>query len=101
MKGITTESEQLLKKTNALADDVQRKSDSLQVLFDSSKDLGESLKSVNQSVRQVTTKVNAETSRNAETVSQAIQWGQAVLDFYTKFKQRKQQLEQKHSREEL
>lgn len=101
IEGITAESELLLKKTNALADDMQRKSDAVDVVFESAKDLGNSMKSFNKSVRVVSTKVSDQTSRNAETVSQAVQWGQAVLDFYTKYKQRKQQLERKTTEEEL
>ncbi|GIN11754.1 DUF948 domain-containing protein [Shouchella clausii] len=93
LRGITTESELLLKKTNALADDLQQKSESLNTVFGAAKELGESMKTLNQSVHQVSVKISDQTSRNAETVSQAVQWGQAVLDFYTKFKQRKQQLD--------
>jgi uncharacterized protein YoxC len=93
LRGITTESELLLKKTNVLADDLQQKSESLNTVFGAAKELGESMKTLNQSVHQVSTKISDQTSRNAETVSQAVQWGQAVLDFYTKFKQRKQQLD--------
>lgn len=93
LRGITTESELLLKKTNALADDLQQKSESLNTVFGAAKELGESMKTLNQSVHQVSDKISDQTSRNAETVSQAVQWGQAVLDFYTKFKQRKQQLD--------
>lgn len=101
LQGITEESELLLKKTNALADDIQRKSESINVVFESAKELGDSVKVFNHSVRQVSTKVSEQTSRNAETVSQAVQWGQAVLDFYTKFKQRKQQLDRKSTEEEI
>ncbi|SDB81210.1 DUF948 domain-containing protein [Shouchella lonarensis] len=99
LEGVSSETEQLLKKTNVLADDVKRKSDAIHHLFESAQELGDAVKTVNQSVRQASVTISEQTSKNAKTVSQAVQWGQAVLDFYTKLKARKAQKEAKEKGE--
>ena len=94
VNGITSETEQLLHKTNRLADDIQQKTEAVNTLFTSVKDLGQSVTQFNQSIRQVSNTVSSQTVEQSENIAKAVNWGTTALDLYTKFKLRKQTLDE-------
>lgn len=79
---IGSETAQLLHKTNAVADDVQKKVESLNVLFDAVKQVGSTVQTFNDSL---TKKLTA----NEQKLAQAVQWGNAFLEIWGKWKERK------------
>ncbi|WP_100399906.1 DUF948 domain-containing protein [Bacillus sp. FJAT-44742] len=91
IKGITTETEHLMEKTNKIADDVQYKSDSLNSLFVSLKDVGDSLQTMNRSFKDVSTTVSQQSQQRSEEVAKVVQWGNAAIDLYAKWKDKKRQ----------
>ncbi len=93
INGITKETEELLNRTNRLADDIHGKSESLNTVFSSVKELGESLGQVNQSIRHVSNTVSTQTVKQSEQIAKAVQWGNVAIDLYAKFKQKQKQNE--------
>ncbi len=89
LDGVTRETTDLLHKTNQLAEDVQKKSDSLNNVFSAVQDFGQSVQKVNQSVRKVTDQITVETERQSKQISQAVQWGNAALNLWEKYKLKK------------
>ncbi|MDE8564710.1 DUF948 domain-containing protein [Anoxybacillus rupiensis] len=79
---IGTETSQLLHKTNAAADDVQKKMESLNRLFDTVKQVGATIQTFNDSLAK-------QLSSNEQKVIQAVQWGNAFLEIWGKWKRRK------------
>lgn len=67
---IGTETAQLLHKTNAVADDVQKKIESLNVMFDAVKQVGSTVQTFNDSLTKKWT-------ANEQKIVQAVQWGNA------------------------
>lgn len=90
MEGITKESEQFIQKTNLIADDIQHKTNALNGLFTSFQEVGTSLQTVSRSVQEVSEMVDRYSKTRSEEVAQAVQWGQAAIDLYGKWKQRRQ-----------
>lgn len=91
VNGITKETEELLHRTNRLADDIEEKTSALSGLFSSVKELGDSFGKVNQSIRHVSDVVSTQTVQQSEQIAKAVQWGNVAIDLYDKFKKRKQQ----------
>ncbi|OLO40214.1 hypothetical protein BTR23_06880 [Alkalihalophilus pseudofirmus] len=91
LQGVTKETEFLLQKTNRLADDIHEKSQSLNTMFDSVKDLGQSVQTVNDSLKKVSNTVARQSEQQSAQVAQAVQWGNAAIDLYSKWKEKKQQ----------
>ncbi|SDI78976.1 DUF948 domain-containing protein [Natribacillus halophilus] len=89
LQGITTETENLVKTTNRLAEDFESKSESLEGLFSTAEDLGKSTEQVSDSIQNITHTVSQEAERNAEQVARVVQWGNACIDLYDKWKQRR------------
>ncbi|ANB57645.1 hypothetical protein GFC29_2073 [Anoxybacillus sp. B7M1] len=79
---IGTETSQLLHKTNAVADDVQKKMEILNGLFDNVKQVGATIQTFNNSLAK-------QLSSNEQKVIQAVQWGNAFLEIWGKWKRRK------------
>lgn len=79
---IGSETAQLLHKTNAVADDVQKKVESLNVLFDAVKQVGSTVQTFNDSLTKKWT-------TNQQKIVQAVQWGNAFLEIWGKWKERK------------
>ncbi|WP_100373798.1 DUF948 domain-containing protein [Bacillus sp. FJAT-45037] len=94
VNGITRETELLLNKTNLLADDINQKTQSLNTVFSSVKDLGDSVQQVNRSIRHVSDTVSTQAVKQSDQIAQAVQWGNVAIDFYTKFKARKEKQNQ-------
>jgi uncharacterized protein YoxC len=82
MNEIGTETTQLLHKTNAVADDVQKKVESLNAVFDAVKQVGATVQTFNDSL---TKKLTA----NEQKVAQVVQWGNALLEIWEKWKEKK------------
>ncbi|WP_338750731.1 DUF948 domain-containing protein [Bacillus sp. FJAT-52991] len=89
MQGITSETAELLHKTNVLAEDIQQKAGQLNTVFYAVKDVGSSVQKLNQSVKNVTTNVASDLEKNQHKISQAVQWGSVVKQMVDKFKERK------------
>ncbi|WLR44207.1 DUF948 domain-containing protein [Bacillus carboniphilus] len=93
LQGITTETTSLLHKTNALAEDVQQKSERLNVLVDGIKDVGTTVQSFNDSLQRASTSVSNQVHQNKEKVSQVIQWSNVFIDIWDKVKNKKSKSE--------
>ncbi|MDQ0254995.1 uncharacterized protein YoxC [Evansella vedderi] len=96
---ITKESTELLHKTNLLADDIQRKSDSLNSIFSAAKDLGESVQRINYSVKRVSEAVSKKADEQSEQVAQAVKWGNVALQFWEKWQAKKDERNKKENSE--
>ncbi|MRX72723.1 DUF948 domain-containing protein [Bacillus lacus] len=89
MRGITTETTELLHKTNLLADDIQQKSDKLNIVVTAVQDVGSSLKHFNQSVQRVSSSVTTNVEKNEDKISQVVQWSNAAMEIWDKWKTKK------------
>jgi uncharacterized protein YoxC len=86
VQGITAEAAQLLKKTNALADDVQKKVEGLNSLVHAVSDVGATVQSFNRSLRQISSAVTT----HREKATKVMQWGNAFIEIWEKWRERKQ-----------
>ncbi|WP_099550441.1 DUF948 domain-containing protein, partial [Pseudomonas sp. 2995-3] len=66
--GVTKESTGLLHKTNHLADDFKKKSESLDSVFFAARDLGDSLQQMNRTVKSVSNTVSQKANQQSEQV---------------------------------
>lgn len=82
MHEIGKETAQLLHKTNALADDVHKKAESLQSVFDAVKQVGVTVQTFSDSISKTLT-------TNEKKIAQAIQWGQTLIEIWTKWKEKR------------
>ncbi|QQK77357.1 DUF948 domain-containing protein [Salicibibacter cibarius] len=89
LQGITSETENLVKTTNRLAEDFESKSESLEGLFATAEDLGKTTERVSDSIQHMSRTVSQEADRNSEQVAQVVQWGSACIDLYEKWKNRR------------
>lgn len=90
LEGITLETTTLLHKTNELAEDIQHKSDKLNTVVESVKDVGTTIQHLNQSVKRVTTTATTNLEQNQDKVNQVVQWSNAAMEIWTKWKQKNQ-----------
>jgi uncharacterized protein YoxC len=90
LDGVTRETTVLLHKTNTLADDIQKKSESLNSVVVAVKDVGQSVNKFNQSLQNITTAVDRQLENNKEKISQIMQWSNVVLELKDKWKAKKQ-----------
>ncbi|MCP3762455.1 DUF948 domain-containing protein [Domibacillus sp. A3M-37] len=90
LKDVTAETAQLLHKTNALAEDVQHKTEQLNTVVYAVKDVGSSVHNLNHSLKKVTTTVASQMEKNQFKISQAVQWGNVIKQMVDKFKEDKQ-----------
>lgn len=93
LDGVTRETTDLLHKTNALAEDIQHKSENLNTVVDAVKDVGTSIKKFNGTINKVTTSVDQQIEESKDKVSQIVQWTNVVLELREKWVQRKQEKE--------
>ncbi|WP_027409621.1 DUF948 domain-containing protein [Anoxybacteroides tepidamans] len=82
---IGKETAQLLHKTNVAADHVQKKMESLTMLFDAVKQVGATVQMFNDSLSRKLT-------ANEQKVAQAVQWGNAFLEIWEKWKGRRKKV---------
>ncbi|MCL6570949.1 MAG: DUF948 domain-containing protein [Bacillus sp. (in: Bacteria)] len=90
LDGVTTETTMLLHKTNALADDIQQKSESLNSVVVAVKDVGATVAKFNGTLQNITNSVDREVEESKEKISQIIQWSNIILELKDKWQARKQ-----------
>ncbi|HEY2421662.1 MAG TPA: DUF948 domain-containing protein [Neobacillus sp.] len=90
LDGVTSETTILLQKTNALADDIGHKSESLTSVVEAVKDVGTTVTKFNGTLRNITNSFDHQVEQNREKISQIIQWSDVVLELKDKWKERKQ-----------
>jgi uncharacterized protein YoxC len=91
IEGVTTETTALLQKTNHLAEDLQRKSESLNRVVDAVKDVGTTVIHFNQTLQGITNAVDKQVEGNKEKISQVIQWSNVILELKDKWRSKKQE----------
>lgn len=96
LEGVTSETTLLLKKTNALAEDLQDKSERLNTVVDAVKDVGASVKKFNGTLINITETFDKQVDESKEKVSQIIQWTNVFLELKDKWQERKQAKTEKH-----
>jgi uncharacterized protein YoxC len=89
LQGVTLETTNLLHKTNALAEDIQVKSEKLNTVVDAVRGVGSSVTDLNASVRRITTTVSSQVENNEDKIAQVVQWSNVVLGIRDKWKERK------------
>ncbi|MDA7027269.1 DUF948 domain-containing protein [Bacillus sp. CLL-7-23] len=89
MKGITTETTELLHKTNRLAEDIQDKSLKLNTVVDAVQEVGTSIRQFNASIQQVSHTVTSVAEDNREKISQVVSWSNAALEIWNKWKRKR------------
>lgn len=82
IQAIGTETAELLHKTNAVVDDVQKKVESVNVLFEAVKQVGSTVQTFNDALTKKWT-------ANEQKLVQAVQWGNAFLGIWEKWKEKK------------
>jgi uncharacterized protein YoxC len=90
LDGVTAETTILLQKTNALADDIQQKSDRLNSVVEAVKDVGTTVTKFNGTLQNITNSVDKQVEESKEKVSQIVQWSNIVLELKDKWQARKQ-----------
>jgi uncharacterized protein YoxC len=90
LEGVTSETTTLLQKTNALADDIQQKSESLNSVVDAVKDVGVTVTKFNGTLQNITHTFDFQVEKNKEKISQIMQWSDILLEIKDKWKERKQ-----------
>nr|WP_246860966.1 DUF948 domain-containing protein [Bacillus sp. REN3] len=89
LDGVTRETTELLHKTNNLADDISRKSESLNSVIVAVKDVGNSVQRFNQTIHNVHSLVDQQIDRNKDKISQIVQWSNVFLELKEKWKSKK------------
>lgn len=89
LKGITSESAELLHKTNKLAEDVTEKTSRMNSVVDGIKGIGESLIDFNNSLKTASHQIAVVAEQNKEQTAQAMNWGTVGLELYKKYKRDK------------
>lgn len=90
IEGVTTETTSLLQRTNHLAEDLQRKSESLNSVVEAVKDVGSTVSHFNQTLQGITNAVDKQVEGNKEKISQVIQWSNVFIELKDKWKSKKQ-----------
>ncbi|HSU78814.1 MAG TPA: DUF948 domain-containing protein [Candidatus Angelobacter sp.] len=86
MDGITSETTKLLHKTNVMAEDLYGRTKALNPVFDSIEGIGESIQTVNASIRRMSNVVTEKSEKYSEEVVRVLQWGDAAMSFWNKWK---------------
>jgi len=84
MRGITRETEELLNRTNRLAEDINEKSMKLNGVLDGVKGIGETIQDFSMSLRGISTSITQAASVNKDQAAQAVKWGAAVMSLWKK-----------------
>ena len=90
LDGVTTETTLLLQKTNALAEDIQEKSESLNSVVAAVKDVGTTVTRFNGTLQNISHSVDQQVEESKEKISQIVQWGNIILELKEKWQSRKQ-----------
>lgn len=86
LNGITSETTELLHRTNRLAEDIQDKSLALNSVVDRVKDVGDSFGTLNESIQNINHRVVQGTERYSDQVEKAVEWSSAALRVWHKWK---------------
>lgn len=86
---VMKESTVLLQRTNAIVDDVQRKSERVNSVVDAVKDVGTTISHFNQTLQRITNTVDVQVEKNEDKISQVVQWGNVFLELKDKWKSKK------------
>ncbi|MFB9760010.1 MULTISPECIES: DUF948 domain-containing protein [Bacillaceae] len=100
LQGVTYETEQLLHKTNALAEDIQQKSQSLNKVVKSVEGIGTTIDSINGKLAQATNSVTHQVEQNADKVAQVMQWSTAAIEVYGRLRKRKLEKDEQRERKQ-
>jgi uncharacterized protein YoxC len=90
LDSVTAETTILLQKTNALADDIQQKSESLNSVVEAVKDVGSTVTKFNGTLQNITNSVDRQVEESKEKLSQIVQWSNIFLELKDKWQARKQ-----------
>jgi uncharacterized protein YoxC len=90
VQSIAAETTQLLKKTNALADGVQKKVEGLNLLVHAVSDVSSTVQSFSRSLQQISASVTKQVETHQEKVVKVMQWGNALMEIWEKWKERRQ-----------
>ncbi|MEH7081290.1 DUF948 domain-containing protein [Neobacillus drentensis] len=91
LDGVTAETTILLQKTNALADDLKEKTESLTSVVDAVKDVGTTVTKFNGTLKNITKSVDTQVEESKEKISQIVQWSNVILELKDKWQARKQE----------
>jgi uncharacterized protein YoxC len=94
LDGVTKETTELLQKTNALADDLQEKSQNLTSVITAVKDVGTTVNKFNGTLKNLTQSFDVQVEENKEKISQIVQWGNVFLELKDKWTAKKQENKQ-------
>ena len=89
LQGVTLETTNLLHKTNALAEDIQVKTEKLNGVVDAVQGVGNSVTDLNASVRRITMSIASQAEQNEEKIAQVVQWSNVAMGIRDKWKERK------------
>ncbi|MBP3038894.1 DUF948 domain-containing protein [Bacillaceae bacterium Marseille-Q3522] len=90
LDGVTRETTDLLHKTNALAADIQKKSDKLNSVVDAVKDVGSTVQQFNGSIKSMAGAMNQQVEHNQEKIAQILQWADVILQIKNKWQSKKE-----------
>lgn len=90
LDGVTSETTLLLQKTNALADDIQQKSESLNSVVAAVKDVGTTVTRFNGTFKNISDSVEKQVDENKEKISQIVQWSNVLLELKDNWQARRQ-----------
>ena len=90
LDGVTQETTELLQKTNALADDIQDKSQSLNSVVTAVKDVGSTVTKFNGTLKNLTDSFDIQVEANKEKISQIVQWSNVFLELKDKWNAKKE-----------
>jgi len=97
MQGVTKETENLLKKTNDLAADIQEKSKKLDTVVIGVEEVGHTLQAFNRSINRISNTVIQKAADNQDKISQIISWGKLAGDLKNKWSEMRER--KKHNKE--
>jgi uncharacterized protein YoxC len=99
LDGVTKETTELLQKTNALADDIQEKSQNLNSVVSAVKNVGTTVNKFNGTLKTLTESFDIQVEENKEKISQIVQWGNVFLELKEKWNAKKQEKKEIHVEE--
>jgi uncharacterized protein YoxC len=90
LEGVTSETTVLLRKTNALADDFQQKTESLNSVVEAVKEVGTTVHKFNGSLQNITNSFDRQVEQSKEKVSQIVQWSNVLLELKDKWQAKRE-----------
>ncbi|RSK28206.1 DUF948 domain-containing protein [Bacillus sp. HMF5848] len=93
LKGITEETTSLLKKTNGLADDLQKKSEQLNTVIKSVEEFGGTISRVNSSMQEMTDKFMKQLDIQKDTFSKLVDVTHTAMEMWESLKEKRNQRE--------